>query len=80
MHVKDIPNVALVSVDPEILLCWENMVRQGTECSSLLKHSKGKITTILKSTVSRILKKKDPSPTPPISTQAEKKRKKKRGN
>jgi hypothetical protein len=80
MPVKDIPNVTLASVDPEILLCWGNMVRQGSDCSLLLKHSKGKITTILKSTGSRILKKKDPSPTPPISTPAEKKRKKKRGN
>ena len=50
------------------------------ECSLLLKHSKGKIITILKSTESRIFKQNDPSPTPSISTPAEKKKKKKRGN
>ena len=80
MLVMDIHNVTLASADPALLLFWENMVRQGTECSLLLKHSKGKIITILKSTGPRIFKQKDPSPTPPDSTPAEKKKKKKRGN
>ena len=58
MLVNDIPNVTLASADPALLLCWENMVRQGTECSLLLKHSKGKIITILKSTGPRYLSKR----------------------
>ena len=76
MPVNDLPNVTLASADPA-LLCWENLVKQGKECSLLLKHSKGKILTILKSTESRISKPKDPFPIPLISTPAEKK---KRGN
>ena len=52
------------------------MVRQGTEFSLLLKHRKGKIITVLKSTGSRVFKKKDSSPFPHTSTQAEKKKKK----
>ena len=38
----------LVSVDPSILSCWEKKVKEGIDCTLLLKHSKGKVTTILK--------------------------------
>ena len=38
----------LVSVDPSILSCWEEKVKEGFDCTLLLKHSKGKVTTILK--------------------------------
>ena len=41
--------VTLASADPQLLLCWEEKVRLGAECSLSLKHSKGKIVTILKS-------------------------------
>ena len=38
----------LVSVDPSILSYWEEKVKEGFDCTLLLKHSKGKVTTILK--------------------------------
>ena len=40
--------VTLVPVDTSILSCWEEKVKQGIECSLLLKHSKGKVITTLK--------------------------------
>ena len=49
MASKPIPDVTLACVDPALLQCWEEKVRQGADCSLLLKHRKGKITTILKS-------------------------------
>ena len=45
MSLTDIIDVALVSVDPALLSCWEEKVKQGIECSLLLKHKRGKITT-----------------------------------
>ena len=50
MAAPDIPDVTLASVNPAILLCWEEQVRQGMECSLFLKHRKGKFITILKCT------------------------------
>ena len=41
-------DVTLVPVDTSILSCWEEKVKQGIECSLLLKHSKGKVITTLK--------------------------------
>ena len=49
MADKVIPDVTLASADPHLVLCWEEKVRLGAECFLLLKHSKGKIITILKS-------------------------------
>ena len=42
--------VTLALVDPSILSCWEEMVKQGKECSLFLKHNKGKVTVKLQST------------------------------
>ena len=71
----------LVSVDPSILSCWEEKVKEGFDCTLLLKHSKGKVTTILK--CSKLVASSDARnsvPQPAVSpTQAEvAKRKKKR--
>ena len=44
-------NVTLVQVDTSILSCWEEKVKQGLDCSLLLKHSKGKVITTLKCSV-----------------------------
>ena len=49
MAGKVIPDVTLASADPQLVLCWEEKVRLGAECSLLLKHTKGKFVTILKS-------------------------------
>ena len=53
MSVPDFPDVTLASADPDILQCWEEKVRQGAECLLLLKHSRGKVTTILKCSKTR---------------------------
>jgi hypothetical protein len=42
--------VTLALVDPSILSCWEEMVKQGKECSLILKHNKGNVTVKLQST------------------------------
>ena len=71
-----IPDVTLASADPAILQCWEEKVRQGAKCSLLLKHSNGKIETILKST-SMSAKPKVQSYAPPASSPVEKKKRSK---
>ena len=70
-----IPDVTLASADPAILQCWEK-VRQGAKCSLLLKHSNGKIETILKST-SMNPKPKVQSSAPPASSPVKRTRGKK---
>ena len=49
-------DVNFVNADPDlaILQCWKEMVSKGFECSLMMKHSKGSVTTILESTSSRI--------------------------
>ena len=42
--------VTLSLVDSSILSCWEEMIKQGKECSLMLKHSKGNVTVKLQST------------------------------
>jgi hypothetical protein len=60
MTDTNIPDVTLASVDPALLSCWEEKVKQGVECSLLLKHSKGKIITILKTEVKALVPLKSP--------------------
>ena len=48
MAAADFQDDTLVSVDPLILSCWEEKVKQGTDCSLTLTHSKGRVTTIFK--------------------------------
>ena len=73
MAAADSMDVTLVPVDTSILSCWEEKVKQGIECSLLLKHSKGKVITTLKCSLDlQPPKARDVSSLTP-STQAEKK-------
>ena len=45
---KDSKDVTLASADPDLVLCWEQKVKQGRECSLLLEFKNGKVTTTLK--------------------------------
>jgi hypothetical protein len=84
MTDTNIPDVTLwildPSVDPALLSCWEEKVKQGVECSLLLKHSKGKIITILKSIVSSSPEAKASPFLKPSLTEKPKKKKKNKGN
>ena len=48
MAAANFSDVPLVLVDASLLSCWEEKVKQGVDCSLFLKHSKGKVSTILK--------------------------------
>ena len=48
IEASDFTNVSLVSADSALLLCWEEKVRQGVECSLFLTHRRGKVTIVLK--------------------------------
>ena len=74
MPVPDSCDVTLV--DPALLSCWEEKVKQGVECSLLLEYTKGKVTTILKCTMAK--KPNARAPKPLSSSQAEKKMTKKK--
>ena len=65
--------VTLALVDSSILSCWEEMVKQGKECSLMLKHSKGNVTVKLQST-----SKVSPLPQASLSASAEAKKGKKK--
>ena len=54
MADKVFPDVTLANADLALLQCWNDKVSKGIECSLTLKHSKGRVTTILQSTSSRI--------------------------
>ena len=56
MSDKVFLDVNFVNADPDlaILQCWKEMVSKGFECSLMMKHSKGSVTTILESTTFRI--------------------------
>ena len=47
MPGEDNIDVTLACVDPVLVSCWDKMVKQGKECSLLLKHSKGKVIATL---------------------------------
>ena len=47
MSAQELSDVTLALVDTDVLSCWESKVKLGLECSLLLKHSKGKVTTTL---------------------------------
>ena len=49
MADKVFPEVTLAHADYALLQCWNEKVSKGFECSLILKHSKGKVTTILTS-------------------------------
>ena len=48
MPASKFSDLPLVSVDPDILLFWDEQVNQGKDCSFFLECKKGKITTLLK--------------------------------
>ena len=48
MADKVFPDVTLANADLALLQSWNNKVSKGVECSLTLKHSKGRVTTILK--------------------------------
>ena len=50
MPGDDNKDVTLACVDPALVSCWDRMVKQGNECSLLLKHSKGKVTVTMQCT------------------------------
>ena len=54
MADRKFSDVTLTYADPDLLLCWKQKVKQGAE----LKHSRGKIETILKSRSSKIIQPK----------------------
>ena len=49
MPGEDNIDVTLACVDPVLVSCWDRMVKQGKECSLLLKHSNGKVIATLSS-------------------------------
>ena len=71
MPGQDSSDVTLASVDPTLLSCWEEKVKQGADCSLHLQHKKGVITTILKCSSTR------KAPCSSKNAQARKKQKKK---
>ena len=75
MSSEDSTDVTLAKVDPALVSCWDRLVKQGKECSLLLKHSKGRVVATLQctSTSSAFLTDSSPSLTSPA------KRKKRRG-
>ena len=75
MSGKDSTHVTLAHVDPSIVSCWDKMVKQGEECSLLLKHSKGRVIATLQCT-----KPVKPPSTSPSSSSSAKKNKKKEGD
>ena len=71
----DSQDVTLALADPDIFLCWEKKVKQGKECSLLLEHKNGKVTTTFK--VCKVLKSEARAPKTDLKSQAEKKNQKK---
>ena len=69
MPSGDSPDITLAHVDPVILSCWERLVKQGQDCSILLKHSRGKVTATLQS-----VKPISPSSSTSSSTSAKRKK------
>ena len=47
MIAPNITYVTLASADPALILCWDEQVKQGKDCSLILKYHGGKITTTL---------------------------------
>ena len=74
MPGEDSADVTLAHVDPSLVSCWDKMVKQGKECSLLLKHSKGKVVATLQCTT--------PVKTslPSLAPSAKEKKKKRKGS
>ena len=48
MAAADFSDVPLALADASLLSCWEEKVKHGVDCSLVMKHSQGKVITILK--------------------------------
>ena len=57
---KDSQDVTLALADPDMVLCWEQKVKQGRECSLLLEFKNGNVTTTLKVSKTRSFEAKTP--------------------
>ena len=86
MAAANFSDVPLAPVDASLLSCWEEKVKQGVDCSLFLKHSKGKVSTILKCS-QVVLKSPEarnssspPSSTPTLHAEEKKKKKKRKRN
>ena len=75
-HASKFSDVPLVSVDLAILLCWEEQVNQGKDCSLFLECKNGKISTILNVSQLRSSDAKASKLTPASESQAGIKKKK----
>ena len=75
--LQDSQDVTLALADSDLFHCWEKKVRQGRECSLLLEHQHGKVTTTFK--VCKVLKYKAKTPETDSKALAEKKIQKKGG-
>ena len=78
MSALELSDVTLASVDADVLSCWESKVKLGLECSLILKHSKGKITTTLQFSKRRDLDVKTSTSSSSVSQAEKGKRKQKR--
>ena len=47
MSSEDSTDVTLALVDPAVVSCWDRLVKQGKECSLLVKHTNGKVVATL---------------------------------
>ena len=78
MPGEDNIDVTLACVDPVLVSCWDRMVKQGKECSLLLKHSNGKVFATLQCTTPTTTSTPTNSSTS-LSSSAKRKKKKKGG-
>ena len=77
MPGEDNIDVTLACVDPVLVSCWDRMVKQGKECSLLLKHSNGKVFATLQCTTPTTTSTLSSSTS--LSSSAKRKKKKKKG-
>ena len=75
MAAPNFPDVTLVYADPALLLCWEEQVKQGKDCSLLLEYKNGFITTTLKVNKCKSPEAKVSKLVPTSKSQAKKKKK-----
>ena len=80
MAAADFSDVPLALVDTSVLSCWEEKVKQGVDCSLVLKHRQGKVITILKCSAVVVknpeARNSSPLSSSPTSPHAERKKKK----
>ena len=79
MPGEDSIDVTLACVDPVLVSCWDRMVKQGKECSLLLKHSNGKVIATLQCTAPTTTSALSSSTSLSSSAKRKKKKKKKGG-